>query len=73
MTFQVRAIADDNKRTSEATVIINVEDINDNTPKFSHEVKRDDWKIIYIRNYNQTLILSARKTLPNSILSAETV
>ncbi|PSN50227.1 hypothetical protein C0J52_07794 [Blattella germanica] len=37
LSFQVRAIADDNKRISEATVIINVEDINDNSPLFSQE------------------------------------
>ncbi|KAJ9576330.1 hypothetical protein L9F63_006830, partial [Diploptera punctata] len=57
LTFQVRAIADDNKRTSEATVIINVEDINDNSPKFSHE------------NYKTQVLESAKH--PEAILTVK--
>jgi hypothetical protein len=34
----VRAVADDNKRVSEATVTVQVQDINDNSPTFSQEV-----------------------------------
>ena len=34
----MRAVADDNKRVSEATVIVQVQDINDNSPTFSQEV-----------------------------------
>ncbi|KDR10809.1 Cadherin-23 [Zootermopsis nevadensis] len=36
-SLQVHAISDDDKRTSEATVIIEVQDINDNSPQFSQE------------------------------------
>jgi len=38
LSFQVRAVADDNKRVSEATVTVQVQDINDNSPTFSQEV-----------------------------------
>ncbi|XP_068081067.1 cadherin-87A [Anabrus simplex] len=38
LSFQVRAIAED--RTSEATVMIEVEDINDNSPEFPEEIYR---------------------------------
>jgi hypothetical protein len=38
LSFQVRAVAVDNKRVSEATVIFQVQDINDNSPTFSQEV-----------------------------------
>lgn len=41
LSLQVHAVADDKKRTSEATVIIQVEDINDNSPQFSQEVRRN--------------------------------
>jgi hypothetical protein len=34
----VLAVADDNKRVSEATVTVQVQDINDNSPTFSQEV-----------------------------------
>jgi hypothetical protein len=34
----VRAVADDNKRVSESTVTVQVQDINDNSPTFSQEV-----------------------------------
>lgn len=34
----MRAVADDNKRVSEATVTVQVQDINDNSPTFSQEV-----------------------------------
>ncbi|XP_071439918.1 cadherin-87A [Hetaerina americana] len=36
--LRVKAIADDRVRSSEALVIINVEDVNDNNPEFSQEV-----------------------------------
>ncbi|XP_046392719.1 cadherin-23-like [Ischnura elegans] len=36
--LRVRAIADDGVRSSEALVLINIEDINDNNPEFSQEV-----------------------------------
>jgi hypothetical protein len=38
LSFQVQAVADDKIRTSEATVVIQVQDINDNSPQFSQEV-----------------------------------
>jgi hypothetical protein len=38
LSFQVQAVADDKSRTSEATVVIHIEDINDNSPQFSQEV-----------------------------------
>lgn len=38
LSFQVRAVANDNKRFSEATVTVQVQDINDNSPTFSQEV-----------------------------------
>jgi len=38
LSFQVRAVADDNKRASDATVTLQVQDINDNSPTFSQEV-----------------------------------
>jgi hypothetical protein len=56
LNFQVRAIADDYKRTSEATVIIEVEDINDNSPEFSQEVRT-----------NGSISISIGKTNPFTI------
>jgi hypothetical protein len=38
LSFKVRAVADDNKRVSEATVTVHIQDINDNSPTFSQEV-----------------------------------
>lgn len=49
LSFQVQAVSDDKSRTSEATVVIQVEDINDNSPQFSQEV----WT-----NENQSDVLS---------------
>lgn len=34
----MRAVADDSKRVNEATVTVQVQDINDNSPTFSQEV-----------------------------------
>jgi hypothetical protein len=42
VSFQVRAVADDNKRFSEATFTLQVQDINDNSPKFSQEVTSNE-------------------------------
>jgi hypothetical protein len=53
LSLQVHAIADDNKRTSEATVVIEIEDINDNSPQFSQEVRTNDVLGIYFNKRNE--------------------
>ncbi|PNF39070.1 hypothetical protein B7P43_G04343 [Cryptotermes secundus] len=55
LSFQVRAVSDDKSRTTEATVVIQVEDINDNSPQFSQE------------NYKTRVFESAK--YPESILT----